>query len=439
MRGGARLRLALCAAAAIAAMHMSTAVARQELRPVVPASPEASAVPPSPVEALLAAQKLVDLTEKQYGPQAVQLVNPLINLASTQEQLNDDAAAERNYRRAMQIVEMHEGANSHDLITALAGLGAIYAENRDYQASAEIYRRAIDLSRKLDGLLNPEQLGMVDSLITSYLALGDYDNVLREQQIAMRIAVDAYGHDIPRLVAQLQRHASWFESMGRYSTAGDLYTRAFMIASNLGKEKPLIAVEPLRGIAREYRLEFLYGVEQPYIDASGTSSYSHPNRGGEAALKRALQIIEAHPETGAAERAKALMDLGDWNMFAGYTGKALQAYRDTWAALSAPGGVGTAAFEVPVQVYYRPPGVTRPPSVDADKFAEYFAEVEFTVAADGQVRDVTLAEGNVPEETSKLLVRAIKSARYRPRFMDGTAVDTSGVKHRETIYLRNAE
>ena len=54
------------------------------------------------------------------------------------------------------------------------------------------------------------------------------------------------------------------------------------------------------------------------------------------------------------------MDLGDWNMFAGYTGKALQAYRDTWAALSAPGGVGTAAFEVPVQVYYRPPGVTRP-------------------------------------------------------------------------------
>ena len=61
------------------------------------------------------------------------------------------------------------------------------------------------------------------------------------------------------------------------------------------------------------------------------------------------------------------------------------------------------------------------------------------MTADGQVRDVTLAEGNVPEESSKLLVRAIKSARYRPRFVNGTAVDTRGVKHRETIYLRNAE
>ena len=62
-------------------------------------------------------------------------------------------------------------------------------------------------------------------------------------------------------------------------------------------------------------------------------------------------------------------------------------------------------------------------------------EVEFTVTANGEVRDVTLTASDVPGKTSKQLVRAIKGARYRPRFVDGVAVDTSGMKYRETIYV----
>jgi tetratricopeptide (TPR) repeat protein len=385
---------------------------------------------------LVAAQKLLALAEKQYEPRAMQLVEPLINLAAAQRRAQDDAGAEQNYRRALAIVEAHEGANSAGLVKALAQLGALYSENGDPIACIQMLRRALDISRKVDGLLNPQQLDMMDLLITSYLALGDYESALQEQQLALRIAVSAYGQDIPRLVNELGRNAGWFEAMGRYSTAREVHTRTLLIASNLGKEKNLMMIEPLRGIARVHRLEFLHGPEISAVDAYGASNYSRPNREGEVALKLVIEILDAHPETSAAELARARLDLGDWRMFAGYTNTALEAYRDAWAALLAPGAGGTAAFfDVPVQVFYRPPNGARPPTVGGEKFAPRPVDLVFTVGADGHVRDVTLESGHVPAKTGKLLVRAIKDARYRPRFVDGKAVDTSGVKYRETIYL----
>jgi hypothetical protein len=46
-------------------------------------------------------------------------------------------------------------------------------------------------------------------------------------------------------------------------------------------------------------------------------------------------------------------------MFAVYRDQALETYREAWAALLAPGAGGTAAFDAPVQIYYRPPSNAR--------------------------------------------------------------------------------
>lgn len=427
-----------CALLFLLGVPIGASAAPDTLQTIEPASAGAAAPQPDAAAALPAARKLVDLAEQQYGPQAQQLVNPLLNLATTQRRMRDYYAAERNYRRAAGILEAHTGTGSHDLIAALTGLSAIYSENGDYAASVQLLQRAIDLSRKLDGLLNPQQLDMVDELVAGYLALGDYASVEREQQIALRIAVSSYATDIPRLVAALERNAGWFESMGRYSTARAVHTRTLLIASNVSQEKNLLMVEPLRGIARVHRLEFINGLENPVGDAYGSSSHSRPSREGETALKLVLEIVAAHPESGAADHARALMDLGDWRMFAGYPDQALETYREAWEALCGPGAGGTAAFNVPVQVFYRPLGSARPPATDAEGFVEHFVEVEFTVAADGRVRDLTLVASDLPEKSSRRIVRVIKEARYRPRFVGGAAVATPGVKFRETIYLRKS-
>ena len=417
------------------ALSAAAAVAAQE-SPLssLPASRGRPAPQPDPA-ILVAAHKEVALAEEQYGPTALQLVNPLLKLAATQRGLRDYYGAKKNYLRAAAIVETQPVADSHELIAALSGIATIYSENGDHESAAQMLERAIDISRKVYGVLNPQQLDMMKSLIETRLALGDYEGVVREQQLALRIAESAYAKDTPRLVEALECNAGWFESLGRYSTAREMHARALLMASNLGKEKTLMMIEPLRGVARAHRLEFLHGPETPVVGANGSSSYSHPSREGEAALKLAVEILDAQPECDAAERGRAQLDLGDWRMFAGHTDQALEAYREAWAALSAPGAGGTAAFDAPVQIYYRPPSGTRRPTVAPDRFAERSAEVEFTVAADGHVRAATLATSEVPEKTGRLLVRAVKGARYRPRFVAGTAVETTGVKYRETIYI----
>jgi tetratricopeptide (TPR) repeat protein len=403
-----------------------------ELRAGAPPSeaPTAQVAQSTPAEALASAKKLVDLAESQHGPKARELVDPLIGLATAQHRVKDDIGAARNYRRVVSLAETYEGANSQDLITALAGLGAVYAENGDYDASVQSLRRGIDLSRKLDGLLNPQQLDMMYSLIANYLALGDYESVGREQQMALQIATSAFGNDIPRLVGELERNANWFESMGLYATARKLHVRTLQVASNSSNDQDLLMVEPLRGIARDHRLEFLYGMENPFSDASGSSKRARPNREGESALLQVLRIIEAHPDSPAQERAKALVDLGDWNMLAGYAERALEVYREAWGAFEGDRGI----FDVPAQIYYRQPGGTTPPTF-GDRYVGQFVEVEFTVGADGSVDGVTLIESGVPDKTSRQLVKAVKGARYRPRFVNGTPVATGGVRQREIFYL----
>ena len=277
------------------ALSAAAAVAAQE-SPLssLPASRGRPAPQPDPA-ILVAAHKEVALAEEQYGPTALQLVNPLLKLAATQRGLRDYYGAKKNYLRAAAIVETQPVADSHELIAALSGIAAIYSENGDHESAAQMLERAIDISRKVYGVLNPQQLDMMKSLIETRLALGDYEGVVREQQLALRIAESAYA----------RTHRAWSRRWNATRAGSNRWdaaaaprvkcTRALLMASNLGKEKTLMMIEPLRVVARAHRLEFLHGPETPVVGANGSSSYSHPSREGEAALKLAVEILDAQP------------------------------------------------------------------------------------------------------------------------------------------------
>src|SRR3954451_3598761 len=56
-------------------------------------------------EALPLAEKVVALTEEQYGKDARALVNPLTNLGTVHYRLKDYPAAEKEYQRSVSILE----------------------------------------------------------------------------------------------------------------------------------------------------------------------------------------------------------------------------------------------------------------------------------------------------------------------------------------------
>src|SRR4029077_9039812 len=86
----------------------------------------------------------------------------------------------------------------------------------------------------------------------------------------LRVAENAYGKGDLHMMRPLDRYAHWSERMGRYTTARALYARALPIAEQVAGPTSMLTVDPLTGIARSYRLEFVNGPEE------GTDPISDP-------------------------------------------------------------------------------------------------------------------------------------------------------------------
>jgi tetratricopeptide (TPR) repeat protein len=399
-------------------------------------------------EALPVAQQLVKLTEEQYGADDPNLVAPLVNLATTQYRLKDYPTAEQSYLRSVQILEAKSAPTDRALIRPLHGLGATYLAAGAHESASTTLKRAVDLSRNLDGLFNSEQLALLDPLIASYVALGQLAEAEKEHQYAFRVAESTFGKSDPRMLGPLDRYARWFEYVGRYTTARALHVRALAIAEKAGGRDSLGNVDPLRGVARSYRLEFLYGPEQ--AQGSGQEAFDYgsslpePGAGrldadGERALRLALQILERNEPVDRSRRGQTLVELGDWYMSGGAINKALEAYRNAWPDLSATGGAEMLA--TPQPLVYRPPAssITRT-RLTPEQYDEVPVTVRFTVERDGRTENVIAAPSTQASETMlRSVISAVRKARYRPRIADGEPVETADVVHTERMALRRPE
>jgi TonB family protein len=61
-------------------------------------------------------------------------------------------------------------------------------------------------------------------------------------------------------------------------------------------------------------------------------------------------------------------------------------------------------------------------------------QVEFTVAADGSVRDARIVDHDTSERHAQEIFNAVRAARFRPKFVDGQAVDAKGITYREVFW-----
>ena len=400
--------------------------------------------------ALPIAENLVKITEEQYGANDRALVNPLANLGTTQYRLADYPSAEKTYLRGIKIVEDSSGgAADRLLLQPLHGLGATYFASGEYDEASAILKRALDLSRNLDGLFNPQQTQILEPLITSLVALERHEEAEREFEYSVRVVENAYGKTDIHLMRPLDHYARWMERIGRYTTARALHARALTIAEQVGGPNSVLAVDPLTGIARTYRLEFVNGpeegTEQP-VDTIDTASDFFPttvlqqrvNQEGEHALVLAIQVIEKNPPLDHARRADTLVELGDWYMCTGSAPRAIQVYQSAWKDFSTGGS--TAPLAAPRQLAYKGPGSSLGRShLSADNIEEHFVETSFTVTKDGRVADVAVMSSDAPESQQKRVVTAVKRARYAPRFENGEPIDTTGVTLRERIVLKRAK
>jgi tetratricopeptide (TPR) repeat protein len=394
-------------------------------------------------EAQPLAEKLVALTEEQYGPEDLQLTNPLTNLATVHYRQGHFPQAIEAYQRTLRILQTKSTIADKQQIVPLHGLGVSFLGNRDAESAVIALKRAADLSRNTDGLYNINQVEFIDALIDAYAATGRYVEAEKESLYAMRVEEAAYGRSSVKLMDRLDKLARWYEYERRFTSERNVYERALAILARGAPENDLRRVVPLRGIARSFRLEAFYGVEGAdtgsTFNAGGTGAPVFTDgtqqRRGEAALTTALAVIEANPPADQKLRGEVLADLGDWFLVTNATRRAYDTYAESWKAFAQVDG--TKVLSAPRLLAYRPSisSVDRS-QLDPAEAVVKVVELRFKVDRDGRVDDVTSPTTDVPESILRNSITSMKRSRYAPRIDNGAAVATEDVAFYERVMIR---
>ena len=394
-------------------------------------------------EAQPLAQRLVALTEEQYGAEDLALTNPLTNLATVHYKLGQYPAAIENYQRTLRILQAKSTIADKQQIRPLHGLGVAFMGARDPESAVVALKRAADLSRNTDGLFNINQVEFIDALIDAYEATGRFLEAEKESLYALRVEEAAYGRNSVKLLGRLDKLALWYESSRRYTTQRNIYERALGILARNAPENDLRRVLPLRGIARSFRLEAFYGVEGADTGASFNSGNTgaavfqdgSQQRRGESSLTTALDVINSNTPVNEQMRGEVLADLGDWFLISNALRRAYDSYAEAWKALSSVSN--TKPLESPRVLAYRPSisSIERS-QVDPAEAVVKVVELRFKVDRDGRIDEVTSPTTDVPENIVRNSVASMKRSRYAPRIENGVAVPTDNVVFYERVLVK---
>jgi tetratricopeptide (TPR) repeat protein len=394
-------------------------------------------------EAQPLAERLVQLTEQQYGADELQLTNPLTNLGTVHYKLGNFAAAIENFQHSLRILQAKSTIADKQQIRPLHGLGVSFLGANDPESAVVALKRAADLSRNTDGLYNINQVEFIDPLVEAYQATGRFVEAEKETQYAMRVEEAAYGRSSIKLLGRLDKLARWYEDQRRYTTERAVYERALTIIGKAGDDNDLRRVLPLRGIARAFRLEVSYGVEG--TENNGLSNAADvgakvfnngsDQRRGESSLTSALAVIDAGNPPDQKLRGEVLTDLGDWYLITNATKRAYDSYSDAWKAFEQAGS--TRLLEAPRVLVYR--GSVS--SVDRSQLDPASAvvktvELHLRVDRDGRVDDVTSPTTDVSDSIVKNSVASMRRSRFAPRMENGIPVATDNVVFRESVLVR---
>lgn len=403
-------------------------------------------------EALPLAERVVAESEALYGPEDRRLVNAVANLGTVLFRQKNYAAAEASYRRALAIAEARTTAADRILIAPLHGLGEALFAQRRVEDAALVLDRAVDLSRNLDGLFNVEQLPILETLIDTYVDQGRFEEAEKEHQYAFRVAEQAYGREDLRLLAPIDRFARWFEYVGRYSTARGLHARALQLVESRAGRNSALAAPALRGLARTYYLEFLYGPEvvesttqanDPFapVIPSNAAGTGRLNPDGERALRLALDALRQADPPDRAGIGGTLVELGDWYLIGNSTARAIEAYREGWKELAAAGGDATQRLTQPRRLFYRPSSASleRARPSRPEEYEERQVVVRLRIGADGRVLGAETASSTAPPAIERAVVGSLRRARYAPRLENGEPVEAADVLHTERVIVRREE
>jgi len=400
------------------------------------------------------ARQLVERARANARDQ-MQIANALTLLGNAQLSSGDRVNAEASYREALQITEAQGAGTGPAAVDPLRGLGYSLALLERHEEAIPLLERAVLIIRRSSGLFDPSQQNLLRQLASSLARTGRAIDGQKQMLYLQRVGERTYGERDPRMSPLLCVVGDWYVDLGSFALGRERYRAAVdVVERKLGKNDPALVL-PLRSLARSYVQE-VYFIAQGYqplesrkqadttlMEPKGVNP-KYISSDGERALQRALAILDAHPDTPPAVLTDTLIQFGDWYQVKHQPDKALTYYRRAAALVANAEKTATeeavAPLSFPVRVYYPlPPLAMRNRQLSPASIEEKFVSVQFTVTGSGDVQDAKVIDQNGSQRQASEALEAIRSARYRPKFVNGEPVETQGVVNREVFKIRKQD
>jgi tetratricopeptide (TPR) repeat protein len=456
------LRVAITAIAVCFSIYGNAAPAEHVRTLNESASPAADPSPGADIEGALAR---VNAARSSADADPLELEEALTALGDAYLETNQYAPAEAAYAEAVRSAEQHGGRETQRVLAPLTGLGTTFARAGHHHDAIPRLQRAVAITRAQFGMFDLRQQDLLETLADSLTALDRQPEAQDLMTYRVRAAEKTYGEGSPKVIPWLCDLGDWFADIGKTPEARMTFQVALNIVGTTDNLSAPIIVEPLRGIARAYMLRPSYpdewrkppwpklgcGAPRAVVppecknpDALDSLGYFNIeprklNQEGEEALKRALRILDSDPGSTAQTRIETLIQMGDWYQIKKSPREALAYYERAWQlSRTTPGLPDSAAtaLNVPVRVYYPTPQIAAhvPTIVAAVDTRSNYVQTEFTVAADGSVRDARIVDHDTRDLWARDILKAVRDSRFRPKFVDGQAVAATGITYRQVFW-----
>jgi hypothetical protein len=350
-------------------------------------------------------EKMVQLTEQEFGENSEQAAEAHAALAEAQSQAGAYDTAEQNYLRTVAIYRETDGLYTENLIEPLIGLGDNYQRDDQYVNAIAAYDEARTVSRRVFGLLNEGQIDILDRMTRTYRDMNDYAKADQQQQEALRIVERSYAEASPEVLQAIYKYARWLRDSGRFGEERTEYGRAEkVIRDNYGEDSAQMA-KPLQEIGNSYRTQ------------------RNPQSEGIDSLQEALTILESQTGTDPRTIAEVLRDIGDWNVAFGNEDIDGSVYLRAWKLLGdvADGDALRQEWFTGLAYVLREPISQRGISNDPKAVGGHVL-VRFDVDGNGRTQNAVIIDSDPPGLKDDDVLEHINASRFRPNITDGAIV-----------------
>lgn len=377
---------------------------------------------------------------------------------------NNDSSSPRQradqYSAQVKVFEA-EGAYNPELSEALLGYGQAQQALGNHKDALVALNQSVHITRINEGLYSPNVLPALETMVSSYAQLGDWESVDDQHHFMMQVNGENFGWQDERMLPVLDKLSRWHmyaffegispEPIRHLYSARSLFSRAHQVIQvNFGKDDLRLAKQ-LRGrkIADFYlhKLTQLQAEEQRRAERFRSfdrvgESLGAPRQprivpqGYLSGLRSSREVVDIYQRNATVqpkERAEAIAELGDWYLLFGKRQGAIKAYLEAYKLLS----------DTPENIRAREALFSTPKVLDlGEDYSEYLANesaqtnqgyvlLSVDLNALGGVSKVEFIEEH-PQTPSmrRTAVRELRGRRFRPRIVDGEPAATTGMRYR---------